>query len=248
MVRQWSPVFDAILQAWIGAQSICSQFCWFMLWLRGISEKNVLALEQICRQHFHHLASWQGNSDRTSEPPHWTPQHDTIQNGRRRRRPHSIPAHWHLQKNGQLLRSQSLSETHPYHNLYFPSPPKRERVRVRVRERVRESAWVSECPGLSDAHNPRTGIPHHHFQWYWIQPSAHTMILDTALSRYNDTGYSPQQIQWSLKTIRTSQTTKTNDKPTSTALIPYIQTTYGWLGRMLANHNIKSVSDCILQL
>ena len=40
-------MFGAILQAWIGAQSICSQFCWFTLWLLGIGEKNVLALEQM---------------------------------------------------------------------------------------------------------------------------------------------------------------------------------------------------------
>jgi len=35
-------------------------------------------------------------------------------------------------------------------------------------------------------------------------------------------------------------TTKTNDKPTSTAYIPYTQTTYGPLSRILAKHNIKS--------
>jgi len=37
-------------------------------------------------------------------------------------------------------------------------------------------------------------------------------------------------------------TTKTNDKHTSTAYIPYTQTTYGQLSRMLAKHNIKSVT------
>jgi hypothetical protein len=36
-----------ILQAWIGAQSSWSQFCWFMLWSVEISEKNVLALVQM---------------------------------------------------------------------------------------------------------------------------------------------------------------------------------------------------------
>jgi hypothetical protein len=35
-------------------------------------------------------------------------------------------------------------------------------------------------------------------------------------------------------------TAKTNDKPTSTAYIPYTQTTYSRLSRMLAKHNIKS--------
>jgi hypothetical protein len=39
-----------------------------------------------------------------------------------------------------------------------------------------------------------------------------------------------------------TRTAKTNDKPTSTAYIPYTQTTYGRLSRMLAKHNIKSVA------
>jgi hypothetical protein len=38
-----------------------------------------------------------------------------------------------------------------------------------------------------------------------------------------------------------TRTAKTNDKPTSTAYIPYTQTTYGPLSRMLAKH-IKSVA------
>ena len=39
-----------------------------------------------------------------------------------------------------------------------------------------------------------------------------------------------------------TRTAKTNDKPISTAYIPYTQTTYGRLSRMLAKHNIKSVT------
>jgi hypothetical protein len=37
-------------------------------------------------------------------------------------------------------------------------------------------------------------------------------------------------------------TAKDKDKPTSTAYIPYTQTTYDRLSRMLAKHNIKSVA------
>jgi len=48
-----------------------------------------------------------------SEPPQWTPQQDTVYNGKRRR-PTSIPGHWHLQINKQLPRAQSISEIHPY--------------------------------------------------------------------------------------------------------------------------------------
>ena len=39
-----------------------------------------------------------------------------------------------------------------------------------------------------------------------------------------------------------TQTAKSKDKPTSTAYIPYTQTTYGRLSKMLAKHNIKSVA------
>jgi hypothetical protein len=38
-----------------------------------------------------------------------------------------------------------------------------------------------------------------------------------------------------------TRTTRTDDKPTSTAYIPYTQTTFGRLSRMLAKH-IKSVT------
>jgi hypothetical protein len=37
-------------------------------------------------------------------------------------------------------------------------------------------------------------------------------------------------------------TAKTDDKPTSTAYIPYTQTTFGQLSRMLAKHNIRNVA------
>jgi hypothetical protein len=217
MVKQWSPCLMLFFQAWIGAQSICGQFCWFMLWLLGISEKNVSALEQMT----HKPVCWfryvddifviwpHGKETLTiSEPPHWTPQQDTVHNGRSNKPP-SILAHWHLQKNGQLLRPQSLLEAHPYQ-----SPPKRS-------------------PGFFDTQNQKlsvTRIPSpknwyfdHCFQWYTLQ-----------------------EIWWSLKTA--SQTAKTNDKPTLTAFIPYTQTMYGWLSRMLAKHIIRSVSDCILPL
>jgi hypothetical protein len=39
-----------------------------------------------------------------------------------------------------------------------------------------------------------------------------------------------------------TQTAKANDKPTLAAYIPYTQTTYGRLIRMMAKHNIKSVA------
>jgi len=39
-----------------------------------------------------------------------------------------------------------------------------------------------------------------------------------------------------------TRTNKTEDKPTSTAYLPYTQTTYGRISRMLAKYNIKSVA------
>jgi hypothetical protein len=39
-----------------------------------------------------------------------------------------------------------------------------------------------------------------------------------------------------------TRTTKTNDKPTSSGYIPYTQTTYGHLNRILAEHSTKSVA------
>ena len=39
-----------------------------------------------------------------------------------------------------------------------------------------------------------------------------------------------------------ARTAKTSDKPISTAYVPYTQTTYGQLGRMLAKQNIKGVA------
>jgi len=37
------------------------------------------------------------------------------------------------------------------------------------------------------------------------------------------------------------RTTNTNEKPASIAIVPYTQTTYGQLSRMLAKHIIRSV-------
>ena len=168
-------------------------------------------LVQICRQHFHHLAPWQRITERISEPPQWTPQQDTVHNaGRRRRRPPSIPAQWHLQKNGQLLRSTESIGTHLYQSV--PTSQKQSIL----------ASLIHRTKALCD------------------QDSL-TQELELLITVFNDTGYSPQQIRWLLKTA--SQTAKTHDKLTFTAFITYTQTTCGWLSRMLAKHIIKSVSD-----
>jgi hypothetical protein len=53
-------------------------------------------------------------------------------------------------------------------------------------------------------------------------------------------GYSIQQIRQAMDP--TTPTSKNEDKPTATAYLPYTQTTFGRLSRMLAKHNIKSVA------
>jgi hypothetical protein len=57
---------------------------------------------------------------------------------------------------------------------------------------------------------------------------------------FKKNGYNQQQIQRAMKP--TAQITKTKDKPTSTAYVPYTQTTYGRLNRILAKYSIKSVA------
>jgi hypothetical protein len=60
---------------------------------------------------------------------------------------------------------------------------------------------------------------------------------------FKENGYSRQQIQRAINPkVRTS---KPENKPTSVALLPYFQTTYGCVSRMLARHNIKSVGLCL---
>jgi len=64
--------------------------------------------------------------------------------------------------------------------------------------------------------------------------------LEFLTTVFKDNGYSHQQIRPAMKPV--TRTTKTDDKPTSTAYILYTQTTFGQQSRMLAKHNIKSVA------
>jgi hypothetical protein len=64
--------------------------------------------------------------------------------------------------------------------------------------------------------------------------------LEFLTTVFKENGYSPQQIRRAMKPA--TRTAKTNYKPTSTAYIPYTQTTYGRLSRMLAKQNIKNVA------
>jgi non-ribosomal peptide synthetase component F len=67
-----------------------------------------------------------------------------------------------------------------------------------------------------------------------------TQELEFLTTVFKDNGYSHQQIRRAMEPA--TRTAKPNDKPTSTAYVPYTQTTYGRLSRMLAKHNIKSVA------
>jgi hypothetical protein len=57
---------------------------------------------------------------------------------------------------------------------------------------------------------------------------------------FKDNGYSPQQIR--RATEPATRIAKANDKLASNAYIPFTQTTYGGLSRMLAKHDIRSVA------
>ena len=57
---------------------------------------------------------------------------------------------------------------------------------------------------------------------------------------FKDNGYIHQHIRRATKPV--TRPAKINDKPTSSAYIPYTQTTYGRLSRILAKHNIKIVA------
>jgi hypothetical protein len=57
---------------------------------------------------------------------------------------------------------------------------------------------------------------------------------------FKNNGYSQQQINHAMKPA--TQTRKNREKPTSTAYLPYTQTTFDRLSRMLAKHNIKSIA------
>jgi hypothetical protein len=61
--------------------------------------------------------------------------------------------------------------------------------------------------------------------------------LEFIKTTFKENGYSRQQIQRALNLkVRTS---KPKDKPISVTLLPYVQTKYGRLSRMLAKRNIK---------
>ena len=64
-----------------------------------------------------------------------------------------------------------------------------------------------------------------------------TQELEFLTIALKNNGYSTQQIRRAME--QATRTAKTNDKPTSTAYIPYTQTTYGRLRRMLPKHDIK---------
>jgi len=125
---------------------------------------------------------------------------DTVYNGKRGRWPPSIPGHRYLQKIGRLPRTQSISETHPYRSLptpEFPSPSCQQIILASLIHRAK-----SLCDQASL-----------------------TQELQFLTAVFKDNGYSHQQICRAMEPV--ARLVKTNEKPTSTAYIPYTQTTYG---------------------
>ncbi|GFG31913.1 hypothetical protein Cfor_11969 [Coptotermes formosanus] len=64
-------------------------------------------------------------------------------------------------------------------------------------------------------------------------------LLELLKTTFRENGYSLKQIQRALNSA--VRTPKSNDKPTSVALLPYVQITYSRISRMLAKRNISSV-------
>jgi len=156
------------------------------------SDTQTYMLVQICRWHFHHLAPWPSKTGIFFDPPQWTPQQDTVYNGKRRRPP-PIRAHWHLQKNGRLPRAQSVPEIHPHQSLptpeFAPPPPCQQSV---------FASLIHRATALCD----QDSLPQE-------------LEFLNNVFKYN--GYSHQQIRRAMKPV--TRTAKTDDKPTSTAYI-----------------------------
>ena len=64
--------------------------------------------------------------------------------------------------------------------------------------------------------------------------------LDFLTTVFKQNGYNDRQIERAMKPAR--QTSEPENKPASTAYIPYINNTFGCLSRILAKYNIKSVA------
>ena len=67
-----------------------------------------------------------------------------------------------------------------------------------------------------------------------------TKVLTFRTQVFKQNGYGHQQVQRAMKPA--SRVIETEDKSISTAYLPYTQTTYGRISRMLAKYNTKSVA------
>jgi hypothetical protein len=170
---------DSSTNNWLGSNGLTtfSVNCEFLhggFWEKSTrtSGTQTCMLIQICRWHFRQQAPWPRKTDRISEPPQWTPQQDTVHNGKRRRPP-SILGHWHLQKNGWLPRSQSLPEAHPYQSL--PTP---EFTSPSCKKKNNQSSlpWYTESKlSVTRIYSPKN----------WNFSSSFSRIMDTALNTYD---------------------------------------------------------------
>jgi hypothetical protein len=105
-----------------------------------------------------------------------------------------------IYKKTEFPGSQSLSGGHPYQSLStlgFTSPSCKQSVLASMIHRAKASCDQDSL----------------------------TQELEFLTTIFKDTRYSPQQIRQALKPA--TQTTKTNEKPTLIAYIPYAQKTYG---------------------
>jgi hypothetical protein len=67
------------------------------------------------------------------------------------------------------------------------------------------------------------------------------IVLELLNTNFRENGCSFKQIWQAL--IRTVRTSKPKGKPTSFALLPYVQMIHSWLSRILAKYNVKFVGQ-----
>ena len=179
------------------------------------SDTQASMLFHVCRWHFRHLGSWPRKTDRISEPPHWTTLQDTVYNGKEEEEGHLSFLDFDIYRKTDSLLGHKVYWKPTHTNLYLHQnlhhhPANKQSVLTSL---------IHRAKALCD------------------QDSL-TQELLFLITVFKENGYSPQHIWWAMEPA--TWTTKTNDKRTCTAYIPYTQTTDGWLSSMLAKHNIRS--------
>ena len=167
----------------------------------------------ICRWHFRHPAPWQRKTDRISEPPQWIPHKYSVHNGKRKGHLPLLDIDIYKKTESSLGHRIYLVVTHTNLYLHWDSHHHPANEQSVLASMIHRAK--AHCDQVSLLKNRNFSPP------FW-------RILDTALSRY-DKPLNPQ-----------------NRPPRPTKNPPWLHSyltprKHGWLSRILAKHNIKSV-------